>query len=94
MSISLQEVAKIARLSRIRLDGSESVAMQTQLDGIFNWIGRLNEIDVSGVNLNDCPMAQMHERDDIVTTPNQVKEVTKNAPQTAHEMYAVPKVVE
>ena len=94
MTISLQEVAKIAKLSRIRLDDAESVRMQAQLDGIFNWIGRLNEIDVSAVNLHDLPKAQMHERDDVVTAHNQVKEVIQNAPQTAHEMYAVPKVVE
>ena len=94
MTISLQEVAKIGKLARIRLDESESLRMQAQLDGIFNWIGQLSEIDVSAVNLQDLPKAQMHERDDVVTTPNQVKEVTQNAPQTAHEMYAVPKVVE
>jgi aspartyl-tRNA(Asn)/glutamyl-tRNA(Gln) amidotransferase subunit C len=94
VTISLQEVAKIGKLARIRLDESESLRMQTQLDGIFNWIGQLSEIDVSAVNLQDLPQAQMHERDDVVTTPNQVKEVTQNAPQTAHEMYAVPKVVE
>ena len=94
MTISLEEVSKIARLSMIRLNESESVRMQTQLDGIFNWIDRLNEIDISTVNLHDFPMAQMQERDDVVTTINQSKEVTQNAPQTAHEMYAVPKVIE
>jgi Asp-tRNA(Asn)/Glu-tRNA(Gln) amidotransferase C subunit len=44
--------------------------------------------------LNDFPQAQMHERDDVVSAPNQVKEVTHNAPQVAHDMFAVPKVVE
>jgi Asp-tRNA(Asn)/Glu-tRNA(Gln) amidotransferase C subunit len=36
----------------------------------------------------------MHERDDVITSFNQVKEVTQNAPQVAHDMFAVPKVVE
>ena len=94
MSISLQEVSKIARLSRIRFDESEILNMQAQLGSIFSWIDQLTEIDVSAVNLNDFPQAQMHERDDVVTSFNQVKEVTQNAPQAAHEMYAVPKVVE
>ncbi len=94
MTISLEEVSKIARLSMIRLDEAESVRMQTQLGGIFNWIDKLNEIDISTVNLHDFPMAQMQERDDVVTTINQSKEVTQNAPQLAHDMYTVPKVVE
>ena len=49
---------------------------------------------MSNVNLNDFPQAQMFEREDVVTAPNQVKEVTQNAPQVAHDMFAVPKVVE
>lgn len=94
MTISLKEVSNIAKLSRIRLDEAESARMQEQLGSIFNWIDQLSDIDVSSVNLHDFPKSQMHEREDIVTAPNQLKDVTKNAPQTAHEMYAVPKVVE
>ena len=94
MTISLEDVAKISKLSSIRLDDTEKKLMQTQLEGIFSWINQLAEIDVSKVDLNDFPHAQMHERDDVVTVVNQVKEVTKNAPQVAHEMFAVTKVVE
>lgn len=94
MTISLEDVAKISKLSNIRLDDSEKQLMQTQLAGIFNWINQLAEIDISSVNLNDFPQSQMHERNDVVTSFNQVKEVTQNAPQIAHDMFAVPKVVE
>ena len=94
MTSSLTDVAKISKLSSIRLSDAEKVVMQTQLAGIFSWINQLTEIDVSNVNLNDFPQAQMFEREDVVTAPNQVKEVTQNAPQVAHDMFAVPKVVE
>jgi len=94
VTISLTDVAKISKLSSIRLSDAEKVVMQTQLAGIFSWINQLTEIDVSNVNLNDFPQAQMHERDDVVSAPNQVKEVTHNAPQVAYDMFAVPKVVE
>lgn len=94
MTISLEDVAKISKLSNVRLDDSEKKLMQTQLAGIFNWINQLAEIDISNVNLNDLPKSQMHERDDVTTSFNQVKEVTQNAPQVAHDMFAVPKVVE
>lgn len=94
MTISLKEVSNIAKLSKIRLDESESLRMQSQLDGILGWIDQLSEIDVSSVDLHDLPKPQMQEREDVVTTTNQLKEVTQNAPQLAHDMYAVPKVVE
>lgn len=94
MTISLEDVAKISKLSNVRLDDSEKKLMQTQLAGIFNWINQLAEIDISNVNLNDIPQSQMHERDDVITSFNQVKEVTQNAPQVAHDMFAVPKVIE
>jgi aspartyl-tRNA(Asn)/glutamyl-tRNA(Gln) amidotransferase subunit C len=94
VTISLEDVAKISKLSNVRLDDSEMKLMQTQLAGIFNWINQLAEIDISNVNLNDLPKSQMHERDDVITSFNQVKEVTQNAPQVAHDMFAVPKVVE
>ena len=94
MTISLNDVAKISRLSNIRLDDSEKQLVQAQLAGIFSWINQLAEIDISNVNLNDFPQAQMHERDDVIASVNQVKEVTQNAPQVAHDMFAVPKVVE
>jgi len=94
VTISLEDVAKISKLSNVRLDDSEKKLMQTQLAGIFNWINQLAEIDISNVNLNDLPKSQMHERDDVTTSFNQVKEVTQNAPQVAHDMFAVPKVVE
>ena len=94
MTISLNDVAKISKLSSIRLSDAEKVVMQTQLAGIFSWINQLTDIDVSNVNLNDFPQAQMFEREDVVTVTNQAKEVTQNAPQVAHDMFAVPKVVE
>ena len=94
MTISLNEVSNIAKLSRISLDADESIRMQKQLGSIFNWIDQLSDIDVSAVNLHDFPESQMQERDDVVTSVNSMKEVTQNAPQIAHAMYAVPKVIE
>ncbi len=94
MSITIQEVERIAKLSRIHLESFEKQAMQNQLSGILNWINQLQEVDVSSVSLNEMPKTLMHEREDVITVPNQVDEVLANAPQTAHNMYAVPKVVE
>lgn len=94
MTITIQEVERIAKLSRIHIGDSDKQVIQNQLNGILNWIDKLQEVDVSAVHLNEMPKTLMHEREDIITAPNQVQEVLANAPQTAHNMYAVPKVVE
>ena len=94
MTITIQEVERIAKLSRISIEDSEKQAMQNQLNGILNWIDKLQAADVSAVSLNEMPETLMHEREDAITAPNQVLEALANAPQTAHNMYAVPKVVE
>lgn len=94
MTITIQEVERIAKLSRIGIEDSDKQIMKNQLSGILNWIDKLQEVDVSTVSLNEIPQTLMHEREDLITAPNQVQEVLSNAPQTAHNMYAVPKVVE
>lgn len=94
MTITIQEVERIAKLSRIGIEDSDKQVMQNQLNGILNWIDKLQEVDVSTVSLNEIPQTLMHEREDLITAPNQVQQVLANATQTAHNMYAVPKVVE
>lgn len=94
MSITIKDVEKIAKLSRISLNDSEKELFKNQLSGILKWIDKLQEVDVSNVSLTSVPEFKMNEREDIVTAFDQSQEVLANAPQSAHNMYAVPKVVE
>lgn len=95
MSITPEQIKKVAKLSRLSLNDSDTSYYQGQLNGIFNWIGQLQSVDVSSVDLTvDATTTQMHERQDVVTAPNRVAEVLSNAPASCHEMFSVPKVVE
>ncbi len=95
MTLTPEAIKKVAKLSRLTLNDDDTAYYQAQLNGIFNWIDALQNVDVSQVELHlDQTTPQMHERYDSVTAPNRVREVLSNAPASCHEMFSVPKVVE
>ena len=49
MSLSLDEVRKVAKLARLELSDSDLAAMQQQLSAILDYVAQLNEIDTTGV---------------------------------------------
>ena len=49
MPLSLQEVQRIAELARIGVSDAEARAVQSQLNDIFELIGRMRKVDTEGV---------------------------------------------
>jgi len=49
MSLSLEEVKKIASLARIGLSDEELERMRNDLDGILEYVDRLQKVDTEGV---------------------------------------------
>lgn len=95
MSLTTQDVARIALLARIDVSGDSLEKLKNDLSGIFAWIEQLKQVNVEGVvpftDLNDQPL---FERQDVVNDGNQVEEILKNAPDSSFEMFSVPKVIE
>ncbi|WP_343562549.1 Asp-tRNA(Asn)/Glu-tRNA(Gln) amidotransferase subunit GatC [Kiloniella sp. b19] len=95
MSVDKATVAKIAKLARIRVEEDKQEALSDELSKILDWVEQLSEIDTDGVE----PMTSVVEmfqpqRTDEVNDGGYAKRVTSNAPESAHDFYAVPKVVE
>ncbi|WP_018996082.1 Asp-tRNA(Asn)/Glu-tRNA(Gln) amidotransferase subunit GatC [Hirschia maritima] len=95
MSVTPDDVRKVARLSRIKISDERVEPMAQELNGILNWIEQLNEVDVEGVE----PMTSVVEmslpmRKDEITDGNRSDEVLANAPNSADGFFVVPKVVE
>ncbi|OUS18845.1 asparaginyl/glutamyl-tRNA amidotransferase subunit C [Rhodospirillales bacterium 47_12_T64] len=95
MSVDKKTVAKIASLARIRVDEEQQEALTGELNQILGWIEQLSELDTEGVE----PMTSVVEmnqplREDVVNDGYYVDRVTKNAPESAHGFFAVPKVIE
>lgn len=95
MSVSQDDVRKVARLARIALPEDQVDHMTNELNGILNWIEQLGEVNVEGVE----PMTSVEEitlpmREDVITDGNIQDKVLANAPNSEDGFFVVPKVVE
>lgn len=95
MELTAEQVARVAALARIRVTTDELAAIGQELSGIFHWIDKLESVDVKGVeNYTDSYPQSVPERDDVINDGNIVEAILANAPEKAHNMFSVPKVVE
>jgi aspartyl-tRNA(Asn)/glutamyl-tRNA(Gln) amidotransferase subunit C len=94
MSLSTEQVKKIASLARIKVSNSEVEKYQNELNKIFKLIEELNQANTDGVEplLSVCEHELML-REDVETHENLKEPVLKNAP-SKHGFFVVPKVVE
>ena len=95
MSLSLDQVRRIAELSRIELAPGEAERSREQLNGIFGLIEAMQAVDTAGV----APMAHARDlaqrlREDRVTERDRHADFQKIAPETEAGLYLVPKVIE
>ena len=95
MSLDQTTVKRIATLARLKLNNDRMGQMQQDLNRILHFIDQLNEVEtthveaMAGVNIPSMPWRQ-----DVVNDGDKVDEVLANAPETACNMFVVPKVVE
>ena len=95
MSLSIDDVQRIAKLARIRVNEAEAAGYQTQLNGIFGLIEAMQAVDTTGVE----PMSHAQDltqrlRADAVTEPDRRQAFQAVAPQVEDGLYLVPKVIE
>lgn len=95
MTISNDQIDRIASLSRIRITAPERAALHDRLGEILAMVDRLQAVDTDGIE----PMA--HPRDttqrlraDTVTETDQRSAFQAIAPQAEHGLYLVPQVIE
>ncbi|HEY0104575.1 MAG TPA: Asp-tRNA(Asn)/Glu-tRNA(Gln) amidotransferase subunit GatC [Rhizomicrobium sp.] len=95
MSVDKDTVRRIAKLSRLALDEARLAPMAEELNGIFQWVAQLNEVDVAGVPpLTSVVEQTLKMRDDVVTEGGQAAALMANAPDGEDHFFVVPKVVE
>ncbi|TCP15128.1 aspartyl/glutamyl-tRNA(Asn/Gln) amidotransferase subunit C [Crenobacter luteus] len=95
MSLTHEDVARIARLARIEVSGAEIEAVSADLNRIFGLIEKMNAVDTDGIE----PMAHPQDvslrlRDDEVTAADRRDAFQAVAPQVEAGLYLVPKVIE
>lgn len=91
MSVSLNELKKVAHLARIELDESKNDELCKDLNNILHFVEQLNEVDCSSVDSDMQYTTTLHEREDTAIPCD--LSVMDNAPQKECNMFVVPKVV-
>ena len=95
MSLSADDVRRIAHLARLAVSDDEIAAVQGQLNGILGMVETLRAVDTQGV----APMAHAVEmtqrlRPDAVTEPDRRSAYQAGAPAVENGLFLVPRVIE
>ena len=95
MSVDKDTVRRIAKLARLAVPDEKLAPMADALNGIFNWVEMLNEVNVEGVSPMTSVVAQkLKWREDKVNDGNVAEGLMQNAPEHEGTFFVVPKVVE
>lgn len=102
MSLTPNDVSRIARLSRLELNDQEQSQATVELNSMLGLIAQLQSVDTSGVEPLAHPLSAHEEislrlRDDVVTETSSLEkraELMANAPAESNGLFLVPKVIE
>jgi aspartyl-tRNA(Asn)/glutamyl-tRNA(Gln) amidotransferase subunit C len=91
MAISKDEVAHVARLARLRLSDEELERFGEQLSAIVEAVGKVSELDLSGVPPTAHPLDLVNVWDDDEPRPSlSIEEALANAPDRDGSFFRVP----
>ena len=94
MKISLEEVEKVAELSRIALSEEDKKRFSNDLSNILDHVEKINKLDTSNVEPT-AHILDIHNvyRKDEVRESMPVEEIIKFAPKSRDNFIVVPKVL-
>ena len=95
MSLSLEQVHRVAKLARIDISDAEAETTRSQLNGILALIEEMQAVDTRGIE----PMAHAQDlsqrlRPDVVTEVDRREAHLALSPETEAGLFLVPKVIE
>jgi aspartyl-tRNA(Asn)/glutamyl-tRNA(Gln) amidotransferase subunit C len=95
MSLTIEDVKRIAHLARIEINEQDAQATLQKLGGILDLIEEMQAVDTTGI----MPMSHSQDvvqrlRADVVTQANQRELFQSIAPAVENGLYLVPKVIE
>ena len=95
MTIDLKTVKHISKLSRISIDDEKAKKLSKDLNSIFKFIEKLNELDTKNVEpLTSIVQKNLKLRKDQIQSKNIREDILKNSPENNKDFFVVPKVVE
>ena len=95
MSLTQDDVKKIAHLARLNLSEEDKTLYTSQLSNILNFVAQMDTVDTQQVEPLAHPLdLSQRLRPDQVTETNQRDKFQAIAPQVKAGLYLVPKVIE
>lgn len=95
MTLTVNDVKRIADLAYIEIDEKEAQETLTQLTGIFNLIESMQAVDTDSVEpMSHAQSVTQRLREDEVTETVERELYQSIAPQVEAGLYLVPQVIE
>ncbi|MDB0049131.1 Asp-tRNA(Asn)/Glu-tRNA(Gln) amidotransferase subunit GatC [Candidatus Pelagibacter sp.] len=95
MTIDLKTIKHISKLSRISVDDAKANKLAGDLNSIFDFIEKLNELNTDNVEpLTSVAETTLKLRADEVKSENIRDKILKNSPEENEDFFVVPRVVE
>jgi len=95
MTIDLKTIKHISKLSRISVDSEKAKKLVGDMNSIFNFIEKLNELNTDNIEpLTSVAETTLKLRVDEVKSGNIREKVLKNSPDENEDFFVVPRVVE
>ena len=95
MTIDLKTIKHISKLSRISVDDAKADKLAGDLNSIFDFIEKLNELNTDNVEpLTSVAETTLKLRADEVKSKNIRDKILKNSPEENEDFFVVPRVVE
>ena len=95
MTLTRENVQRVALLARLRLTAGEESELTEQLDRILAYMDKLNELDTANVEpfSHAVDGANAWREDKVSNQPN-TDALLANAPQRDKTFFKVPKIIE
>ena len=96
MTVSVQDVERVAELANLELTSDEKAGMLRDLNSVLDYFAELNELDTTQVPpmLQAMEAAGLHLRSDEVAPSLDRAALLACAPDTDGVFFRVPKVIE
>ena len=95
MIIDLKTIKHISKLSRISVDDKKADKLAEDLNSIFDFIEKLNELNTDKIEpLTSVAKTTLKFRTDEVKSKDIRGQILKNSPDENEDFFVVPKVVE
>jgi aspartyl-tRNA(Asn)/glutamyl-tRNA(Gln) amidotransferase subunit C len=99
MSLTSQDIDRIANLARLELQPDEAERMRAQINGFLGMVEAMQAVDTTGIVPMAHPVAAIQDitlrlRPDVASEPHQRDLNQRSAPAVERGLFLVPKVIE